>query len=69
MLVNTRPNGRKRPYALNDTYHSIPYHLAEIKLLVPSETLRLLAKERVRGGGGGGGGGDGEGVEGTEGAG
>jgi hypothetical protein len=42
MYLITRPNGSKRPHALNDTYHSIPSYLAEIKLLTPSENSRLL---------------------------
>ena len=42
MYVITRPNGRKRPHVLNTTYHSIPWHFADVKLLVPSESARLL---------------------------
>lgn len=42
MYLITRPNGSKRPHSLNDTYHSIPSYLAEIKLLTPSENSRLL---------------------------
>ena len=42
MYLISRPNGRKRPHTANTTYHSVPSHLAEIKLLPSSEHARVL---------------------------
>ena len=39
MLVITRPNGCKRPHALNDTYHTLPEPPKALKLRYASLTL------------------------------